>query len=103
MGILSAVCLIALVFPYIYTIFKGNTRPNSISWAGWGLLSAIAASAQFAVEISWSLLIPLITALNCFIIAHTMAVNVTLYLQRRGNRLLVLKLNTLILRLFKKD
>jgi len=33
---------------YIYSIFKGNTRPHPFSWFIWGLLTAIGFFAQIA-------------------------------------------------------
>lgn len=35
-------------YAYIYSIFKGETRPHPFSWAIWGLLTAIGFSAQIS-------------------------------------------------------
>ena len=45
-GYLSGFLSIAAVFPYIYDILKGNTKPERASWFIWTALGAIAFFSQ---------------------------------------------------------
>lgn len=56
---------------YVRDIFKGTTKPNSVSWFGWLLLTGLASSAQFASGASLSLI---------FVLAETLKVAIILLL-----------------------
>jgi len=46
--IIGIIFMIASYSIYIYSIFKGNTRPHPFSWFIWGLLTAIGFLAQIS-------------------------------------------------------
>jgi flagellar biosynthesis protein FliP len=60
----SALLILAGVVPYIRSILKREVRPNLVSWAGWTLLTTIAAAAQISKGASLSVLIVLMSTLG---------------------------------------
>lgn len=54
---------------YIYSIYKGGTRPHPFSWFIWGLLTAIAFMAQISDGAGVGAVITFLSALISFIIA----------------------------------
>ena len=69
LGTGASILLLALIIPYIRSIFTGTTRPSAVSWSGWALLFAIATAAQASRGIDWSLAVPLISTFSTAIIA----------------------------------
>lgn len=47
--VLGALCLVASNLPFIITTWRGQTRPNIVTWALWPLLGWTGVAAQFAV------------------------------------------------------
>ncbi len=60
----GGILFFAPILLYISTIVRHKTRPDAISWGGWTVLASIAAAAQIAKGASWSLVIPLASALS---------------------------------------
>jgi len=54
--IASSIQIFSLI-PYIWTMLKGKTRPNAVSWALWTLIQTIAIFAQISAGASWSLVL----------------------------------------------
>jgi len=79
-GLASGVLALAATIPYIRATARGTIRPNSVTWAGWWLLSAIVFAAQMLSEPSWSAAVPGSSAVYCGIV-------VVLAVRRGGTRL----------------
>lgn len=47
-GIVAGVLALAGYIPYIYSIFKGQTRPNQASWIIWTVVGGLLAVSYFA-------------------------------------------------------
>lgn len=82
-GLASGVLALVATTPYILATARGTIRPNSVTWAGWWLLSAIVFAAQMLSEPSWSAAVPGSSVVCC-------AVVVVLAVRRGGTRLGVL-------------
>ena len=67
-GLASGVLALAATTPYIIATARGTIRPNSVTWAGWWLLSAIVFAAQMLSEPSWSAAVPGSSVLYCGIV-----------------------------------
>ena len=67
----AAGALVGLVsyVPYFRDMFRGTTKPHPFSWFVWGLVGAIAFSAQLVSGAGYGVLPTGITALACFAIA----------------------------------
>ena len=67
---LAAIILACLRYgTYFHTIYKGETKPHAFSWLLWGVITGIAASAQFSLEggpSSWALAF---VALTCLLVS----------------------------------
>ncbi|HAG52331.1 MAG TPA: hypothetical protein DCL21_00920 [Alphaproteobacteria bacterium] len=53
---------------YIYSIYKGKTKPHTFTWFNWTILSAITAYAQFSVNGGLSTWIFAFSALTMFLV-----------------------------------
>jgi len=82
-GIASGVLALAATTPYIIATARGTIRPNSVTWAGWWLLSAIVFAAQMLSEPSWSAAVPGSSVVYCGVV-------VVLAVRAGGTRLGVL-------------
>jgi hypothetical protein len=58
-AIIAGVLSIASVVPYLYSMLKGTTRPNVISWSLWFFIQAIFVAAQWSSGASYSIVLPL--------------------------------------------
>jgi hypothetical protein len=67
-GLASGVLALAVTTPYIIATARGTIRPNSVTWAGWWLLSAIVFAAQMLSEPSWSAAVPGSSVIYCGIV-----------------------------------
>jgi hypothetical protein len=67
-GLAAGVLAFAATIPYIRATARGTIRPNSVTWAGWWLLSAIVFAAQMLSEPSWSAAVPASSALYCGVV-----------------------------------
>ena len=67
-GIASGALAFAVTVPYILATARGTIRPNSVTWAGWWLLSAIVFAAQMLSEPSWSAAVPGSSAIYCGVV-----------------------------------
>ena len=67
-GLASGALAFAATIPYIRATARGTIRPNSVTWAGWWLLSSIVFAAQMLSEPSWSAAVPASSALYCGIV-----------------------------------
>src|SRR5579862_9672658 len=67
-GIASGVLAFATTVPYILAPARGTIRPNSVTWAGWWLMSAIVFAAQMLSEPSWSAAVPGSSAVYCGVV-----------------------------------
>ncbi len=47
-GYIALILALAAYCPYIWSTFRGKTRPHIFTWIIWGLVMTIAASAQYA-------------------------------------------------------
>ena len=55
-GVLSGVLALSTLVPYLWSIFKGTTRPSIISQTLWGSTALIVVAGQYAAEgASWSM------------------------------------------------
>lgn len=68
-GVLGLLIGLASYIPYYVDIFSGHTKPHSFSWFIWGLVSAIAFSAQTLSGGGIGAWATGLTALACFSIA----------------------------------
>ena len=48
MGYLSLLFVVLSGAPYLYFVLKGRTKPHLFTWIIWGLLTGMAAAAQYA-------------------------------------------------------
>lgn len=69
LGVLGSLFGLASYIPYFRDIFRHKTKPHSFSWFVWGLVSAIAFSAQTLSGGGIGTWTTGITALACFTIA----------------------------------
>lgn len=67
-GIAVAVSLIRYS-TYIWSIYKGETRPHVFSWFNWGLVTLIGAYAQFSLHAEISSFVLFFVAATCFFIS----------------------------------
>lgn len=67
-AILSGVVQFSSVVPYVWSMVKGTTRPNVISWIVWTLLQVIAITAQFSAGASWSVIILVVMTFNTVLV-----------------------------------
>lgn len=56
-GYLSGVAILLSFVPYIRDIFKGQTKPERISWLIWAILGSISFFSQFAKGAAYSLVL----------------------------------------------
>lgn len=63
LAVIGGILFFAPIALYIATIVRGKTRPDAISWGGWMVLASIAAAAQIVEGASWSVVIPLTSAI----------------------------------------
>ena len=49
-GVLSIGFTMVAHIPYIWSVFKGRTKPHIFSWTIWGLLTAIAMAGQVSAQ-----------------------------------------------------
>ncbi len=54
--------------PYLWSIFKGRTKPHLFSWFIWGVLTAIAFAIQISEGAGAGAWVTGITAAVCFLI-----------------------------------
>jgi hypothetical protein len=54
-GVLAGAITLIAIIPYILDIFRGDTRPNVVTWFLWTLNGSILASAQYIAGASWTL------------------------------------------------
>jgi hypothetical protein len=53
-GVASGVVALAATIPYMRATARREIRPSAVTWAGWGLESAIVFAAQIVSEPSWA-------------------------------------------------
>lgn len=68
LGILAGVIAFATVFPYVWDIIGGITKPNAVTYFVWTLLQGVALVAQIQIGASWSVFLLAGTTLNTGII-----------------------------------
>ena len=68
LGTIARLMPIAATFPYVKDILHGNTRPNTLTWGVWALITIIAVLAQFNAGASWSIVMVIADSLSIFII-----------------------------------
>ncbi len=66
---IGIVFMLASYGVYLYSIFKGDTRPHPFSWFVWGLLTAIIFFAQLSGDAGIGSLITALSAIISFFIA----------------------------------
>ena len=64
-GVASTVLSIAAFGPYLYDIFKGNTKPHMYSWLVWAILQTIGAIAQVRDGAGYGALVLTLGAVIC--------------------------------------
>lgn len=69
LGIVSSVISIGCYLPYIYNIFKGQTKPHFFSWFIWSLIMGIAFFAQTAEGAGTGAWATGLTGVSCLTIA----------------------------------
>ena len=57
-GYLSGICITVSFLPYLVSIFKGQAKPERVSWLIWSILGGIAFFSQLAKGASASLWLP---------------------------------------------
>jgi hypothetical protein len=68
-GVVSGILAISTLFPYLWSIFYGTTRPSIISQSLWCFTALLVVAGQYASEgWSWSMAVALGTAFNNIII-----------------------------------
>lgn len=67
-GYLSGICITISFLPYLISIFKGQAKPERMSWFIWSILGGIAFSSQFTKGASSSLWLPGIQTLGDLLI-----------------------------------
>ncbi len=68
-GIAAAVIYLISGIPYVKEILQGKTKPNVGSWWIWGINGAVLAAAHFAAGGRESFFLPLVYAIDPFVIA----------------------------------
>ncbi|MBI1308938.1 MAG: hypothetical protein GC129_03625 [Proteobacteria bacterium] len=64
---LSLVFSAGLYVYYLWTVFRGETRPHIFSWINWGIVVTVGASAQYSLGAGLSALALGFIALMCFV------------------------------------
>jgi hypothetical protein len=64
LGIFAGVLQIFATIPYLFSIVRGSTRPNLISWILWTVTVSITLVAQMSAGASWSVFL-LVGAVVC--------------------------------------
>lgn len=67
-GILAAILGVSAGVPYVYSIFRGSTKPHRISWAIWATLGAITFASYVSSGARWSALLAFAAAFNNVVI-----------------------------------
>lgn len=73
-AILSGVCSVISMYPYVRNILWGKTRPSMVTFFLWTVLEAIAFAAQVKAGASWSLLLMGCVIVNTSIITVLAAI-----------------------------
>lgn len=68
-GFISLILVVVGYVPYVWTIFRKQTKPHVFSWVIWGTVSAIVYCAQYSVHAGPGAWASGLTALGCFLIA----------------------------------
>lgn len=55
LGTLAGILQVGATIPYIISIIRGSTRPNTVSWFLWTCAVGITFFAQTSIGLSWSL------------------------------------------------
>lgn len=64
LGVSSGIVQFVSIIPYVWSMLKGATRPNIVSWLLWTILQFIAIFAQLSAGASWSLIILIAMTIN---------------------------------------
>ncbi len=67
-GILALIIGVEAGLPYIYSVFRGSTKPHRVSWAIWDTLGLITLSSYLAKGAHWSALLAVAAAFNNLVI-----------------------------------
>ena len=67
-GLTAGVLQVYSGVQYIRDMLLGATRPNIVSQIVWGTICIIIVSAQLSTGFSWSVIVPLVSAINTFIV-----------------------------------
>lgn len=62
--IFGAVCSLAGAVAYIRSMFRGNTKPNRVTWFMWLVAPFIAAAASLSQGFSWAVIPVLMSGLS---------------------------------------
>jgi len=68
-GMAAGAVAFAANIPYIYSIFKGKTKPNRATWWIWFVLGSIIAMGYYSVGARDTMWVPITAAIGPFIIA----------------------------------
>lgn len=72
LGIASGILLFLGNVPYLYSIYRGKTRPNRVSWWVWTAISLLLVSSSAAMGVGASLWLPVSQLASQLLIAlHT--------------------------------
>lgn len=63
-GLLSGIVTMSAGFPYLRDVLRKQTRPNSVCWFGWTLLTGIMTITQLMSHPTWSVIIVIVATLN---------------------------------------